>query len=539
MSETPPFVDASVPLTEVQRVLEVAIADRDGSPLPFAAGAVIEDSLNPDSLVVLLPTQMLLGAAHCTVVDQRGRPRALKHVVWRTSDGVLAALSLPEQLRKGKPWTVAPASNGPVGHGWNLGTGNRPLTPIHIQQARWSSHFMCEVGEITSGGWTGLYLNEQHELSGFVLPSPEEPPGGNVVGVDQDQLDGVDAVAMTVAQFVDMTFGDDPNLLLRQARKHLAAKRYSQAVFTFHRALDEDRDLLQEIASDLLLSHKGTLASSSARTLFRVRLDLLEGALRDFPGNVDLLIDQSKTAHAGAEFELAWTSWRKAHSVEPETVGSLSAIASDLYHDWATWLERSARLDECLAVLREGIVESELDLSIVTMLARLLMKERAYVEAAGVLREALFAKPNLEETLGTMLARAERMQDRPGNVIIDYPPGAKSIHATVALNGVSGEFIVDTGASTTMVPDDLARRAGLDTGSSVPRVRIRTAGNERVLPFSPVESLSVGALSVTGLSVVVGDLSGLGNLGLLGMDFLGQFGFENDSINGRFVIFSR
>jgi predicted aspartyl protease len=180
-----------------------------------------------------------------------------------------------------------------------------------------------------------------------------------------------------------------------------------------------------------------------------------------------------------------------------------------------------------------------MDEGLLVMLSRILMKERAYGEVAVLLRDAFFANPDLEMSLGASLARAERMQDRPGNVVIDYPPGSKSIHATVALNGVVGEFIVDTGASTTMVPDDLARRASLDTGVNVPRVLIRTAGNERILPFSPVDSVSVGSLSVTGLSVVVGDLSGLGNLGLLGMDFLGQFGFENDSVNGRFVIFAR
>lgn len=538
VSQSPTPIHAVTPSPSVPFIVTLTLVDRQGISLPSAPAAILQDPLDEDSRVVLIVSRLLIGAAHCSFPGPDGRPQPLRHVAWRTSDGTLSAFRLPI-TDESTPWTVAASSLELQRHGWNLPLGGRPLTPVHVEQVRWSSQHMSEVGELLSGAWPGLFLNDQHQLSGFVLPDKPGFSHGVVLRVDSTRLESVDAVDMKLVDFVDMAFGDDPNELIREARKHLAARRYSRAVSTFHRALEGRMELKDDVGPDLLLAHKGSLSSSSARTRFRVRLDLLEGALLDFPDEVGLLIDQAKTARVGSEFELAWASWRRSHELDPDQVGALPAIAADLYLDWAKWLERSALIGQCLGILREGLNEAGMDEELLVMLSRLLMKDRAYGDVASLLRGAFFSSPDLEERLGPTLARAERLQDRPGNVVIDYPPGAKSIHATVALNGVTGEFIVDTGASTTMVPDDLARRAGLDTGSNVPRVLIRTAGNERILPFSPVDSVSVGGLSISGLSVVVGDLSGLGNLGLLGMDFLGQFGFENDSVNGRFVIFAR
>ena len=119
-------------------------------------------------------------------------------------------------------------------------------------------------------------------------------------------------------------------------------------------------------------------------------------------------------------------------------------------------------------------------------------------------------------------------------------PGSRAIIATVTLNGrANGEFIVDTGATNTMIPDDLARRAGIDTGPLLPRVRVRTAGGDRTLPRSPVESVAIGGLAVNGIEAIVGDLPGMDNRGLLGMDFLGAFVIENDPENGRMVLSRR
>lgn len=536
----PVIVDPGVVEPVQQSVLcTVTMADAAGLPLPSAPAAVLENPLNPSSRIVLLPARRLLGVAHCTISDASSQPVALRKVSWRTADGVLVALELPA-ANKRVSWDVTASSFDNAMHGWNLPMGGRSLTPVQVEEIRWSVRYMSEVGRLGAGGWPGLFLDDKQQLAGFVLPDEDGTAGsGFVLAVNKQRLSRVDAVDMSLIDFVELTFGNDASLLVRQARQHLAARRFSQAIFTFHRALDARPELLIEISGDLLLAHRGALSTSVARSRARVRLDLLEAALMDFPDEVSFLQDQAKTARAGQEFLLAWSAWQKAHALDAPLVGDLPAIAADLFLEWAQWLERSALIEESIGILRDGIVEAGNDEEILIMLARLLLKKRAYTEVAFLLRDALFQNPDLSETLGDTLARAERMQDRPGNVVIDYPPGARSIHATVFLNGVAGEFIVDTGASTTMVPDDLARRANLDTGPAVPRVRLRTAGDERVVPFSPCESLSVGGLSVTGLSVVVGDLRGMGNLGLLGMDFLGRFGFENDSVNGRFVIYAR
>lgn len=106
-----------------------------------------------------------------------------------------------------------------------------------------------------------------------------------------------------------------------------------------------------------------------------------------------------------------------------------------------------------------------------------------------------------------------------GTVLI---PRAKDGHFRVqgSVNGQKVNFMVDTGASTVSVTDELANRAGL-TGGEV--TRFRTANGDRMGRIVRAEDVRVGPLVVSGVRVGTGYTGEDDEDALLGQAFLRHF----------------
>jgi predicted aspartyl protease len=91
-------------------------------------------------------------------------------------------------------------------------------------------------------------------------------------------------------------------------------------------------------------------------------------------------------------------------------------------------------------------------------------------------------------------------------------------------------FLLDTGASTTVVTADLARRLGMTAGAVRARARI-ASGQEVDVALVRLGSLRVGTARIDAMPVAVYEVASLGNSaslpvaidGFLGMDFVGRF----------------
>jgi len=109
----------------------------------------------------------------------------------------------------------------------------------------------------------------------------------------------------------------------------------------------------------------------------------------------------------------------------------------------------------------------------------------------------------------------------------------------VAVNGKKeSRFLFDTGATTTVLSERLAAKAGV-TARSVKRVS--TFAGEVALPVGQVDTLGIGNHSVAGLEVLIGDLRRLFDLdaeidGILGGDFLSRFNYLLDPDRGQLEI---
>ena len=144
---------------------------------------------------------------------------------------------------------------------------------------------------------------------------------------------------------------------------------------------------------------------------------------------------------------------------------------------------------------------------------------------------------------GEQAARARELADQIRNlrvpadgIVIRFPPGSRSMITTGTLNGRRDQrFIIDTGATTTTIPSRMARALGLDTAGA-DKVAVDTAGGRVIVPRVRLDSVDVAGAVVTGVTVLVLDLEGQGESGLLGLNFLNNFRYEIDNARGTLVL---
>lgn len=105
-------------------------------------------------------------------------------------------------------------------------------------------------------------------------------------------------------------------------------------------------------------------------------------------------------------------------------------------------------------------------------------------------------------------------------------PSGNTIRVVAKINGVTGTFIVDTGATYVTLTDAFAHRARIDTAHAQ-KVRLQTANGPTTGLLTQATSVSVGQVQAADVPVSVDTKSGatLGKSvdGLLGQSFLSRF----------------
>jgi clan AA aspartic protease (TIGR02281 family) len=123
-------------------------------------------------------------------------------------------------------------------------------------------------------------------------------------------------------------------------------------------------------------------------------------------------------------------------------------------------------------------------------------------------------------------------------VVITFPPGSTRIEVQAVINGrIQLPFIVDTGASMTLIPAWAAEMLGYRPQPTSEWLRVQTAGGPRRLPYASLGRIELQGLGLSNLPVLFGDLPGYdASRGLLGMDFLRHFSMAVDHDLGRMTL---
>jgi len=111
---------------------------------------------------------------------------------------------------------------------------------------------------------------------------------------------------------------------------------------------------------------------------------------------------------------------------------------------------------------------------------------------------------------------------------LTIPDTGHGVFATsVAINGISMPFIVDTGATSVAIDTVMARRIGVNFESSPPSLGSTANGPVRVWHVK-FDSVAVGPITLYGVDGTVLDGAGVGGVGLLGMSFLNRIEMHRD-----------
>jgi len=122
------------------------------------------------------------------------------------------------------------------------------------------------------------------------------------------------------------------------------------------------------------------------------------------------------------------------------------------------------------------------------------------------------------------LTKASIPFEKQGQVVI--------VEATLN-NKTAAKFIVDTGASYTMISSATAKELSIDAGQSNQTVPFQTANGLIQAPLISLQSVTVGGMEINNLTAAIHDVVPDGKVsGLLGLNFLANFRMDIDTQKG-------
>ena len=126
----------------------------------------------------------------------------------------------------------------------------------------------------------------------------------------------------------------------------------------------------------------------------------------------------------------------------------------------------------------------------------------------------------------------------PEGMAVDLFRKHELLLAEVILNGrLKQYFIVDTGASFTLINRSTARELGITIDENTPFIPIFTASSLIFTPLVTLQSIRVGEAEVENVDVLIHDMPS-DSAGLLGNSFLNKFRVTLDSVNGKMTLYS-
>ena len=169
-------------------------------------------------------------------------------------------------------------------------------------------------------------------------------------------------------------------------------------------------------------------------------------------------------------------------------------------------------------------------------LARVYERMHTPCEGIGPLEQFRFYNPTAHaDTTAAQLARLYSMDGCTevaggGHAIIRFPTGSKVIMTDASIEGHSGKFVVDTGASYVALTPSFVKASGIVT-SAWPTTFVSTAAGVKKFRVGAVSTIEVqGAKAGHIEACVIDDMPGV--QGLLGESFLSRFIIKLDAAKG-------
>ncbi len=225
--------------------------------------------------------------------------------------------------------------------------------------------------------------------------------------------------------------------------------------------------------------------------------------------------------------------------IDDSYASELGPILIDAFLRWGEQKLRGGRHDDAYAILQRGLTVFPDNPSLLFLLGRILSANKNYEDALAVLERALSLDGGLESAIEPFLQEADRALGGGPVVEIHYPPNSRRIAVDILVADHSEElFILDTGATNTVITPAAAQRLGLEVDYGR-RVRVSTAGGIVDAPIAMIPSLDLKGFRVHNIQAVVLSLLEGEVAGLVGLDFLNYFVYSVDAQEGVLTLRER
>jgi clan AA aspartic protease (TIGR02281 family) len=211
---------------------------------------------------------------------------------------------------------------------------------------------------------------------------------------------------------------------------------------------------------------------------------------------------------------------------------SLNEFRAGLYKNWIEYEINNDEFYNGWAVYETASRLFPDDSEIHLLGIEITMAEGKWEEAAKMLESRSYPGP-LQQKANTLLARLSARKTLEKIVTIRFTPGATQFPVDAVVNdSLRMQFFIDTGATGVTIPTHIAQSLELNMDANSPMVPVSTAGGVYMAYKTVLKSISIEGLAAYDLDVLIIDLPGYPDAGLLGNSFLNNFQIEIDSQQG-------
>jgi clan AA aspartic protease (TIGR02281 family) len=259
---------------------------------------------------------------------------------------------------------------------------------------------------------------------------------------------------------------------------------------------------------------------------------LAEAALSRYPEDHDFLVILGEARCQLRNWVGGIQALALAREIEPNQ--RVDSLLEEAFLAAAAEAARAGDTRAAEARLIEGAQSLQASGALRLELARLYARFEAYDDAIQLLHQVKELDPSLAESAQLLLDKIDDALKRRDAVVIPIPPGSRAIRTEAVIDAVRAcPFIIDTGATYTSIPWDVALALGYDLASAR-RLDVSTAAGPIASPLIQVQSINLEGYSVRNIEVLVLPPGAGTGAGLLGLNFLKHFKYGVDSRRGEF-----
>ncbi len=220
-------------------------------------------------------------------------------------------------------------------------------------------------------------------------------------------------------------------------------------------------------------------------------------------------------------------------------VRRIKDVLMDAYKKWLAKLMKGGSYDRGFEVYEQASRSLPDDPDIRLYGVRFALASKDWATAERLLNNYDFPA-EMADQVEALTEKISELKNRGNRIVVHFRPGYSTIPVLAVLNnGISQNFLVDTGATMTTIPSATARQMGLNLNGVAPLRMLATAGGRLTAPEVVIDSIQVGGWVEHNVKALIVDMPDKQGYGLLGLNYLHRFRMDLNAKTGTLTLTPR